>query len=361
MIRGAHKHLLSLLALGMAVFAAYHVVQAGQSLPPQGPPEEPARSPYGRTLAGAGVVEAQTENIAVGSSLPGVVLEVFVPSSKVGTRAQAGTPLFRVDDRHLRAQLASAKAALAASEAQLARLQVQPRPEELPPSRAKVRHARATAARTQDRVERARRLQLSRAIPEEEHVERVLAHEGAKALVEQAEAEHALLVAGAWEADKAVARAAVAQARAQVRQIETEIDRALVRAPVDGEVLQVNVRPGEAVGTQPGTALVVLGNARRLHVRVDIDESDIPHFRPGLPARASSRGDSSVAYPLQFVRVEPFVVPKRSLTGDNTERVDTRVLQVVYALEQAEGAVYVGQQLDVFLDRAAESPPTARR
>src|SRR5262249_31158028 len=145
-------------------------------------------------------------------------------------------------------------------------------------------------------------------------------------------------------------RAAVAQAEAQVEKVKTDLDRLVVRALVDGEVLQVNVRPGEFVGAPPGQALVVLGNLGRLHVRVDIDEHDIPRFVPGAPARAVLRGDPRQEYPLTFVRVEPYVVPKKSLTGDNTERVDTRVLQVIYALEVSTRPVYVGQQLDVFLE-----------
>ena len=64
-----------------------------------------------------------------------------------------------------------------------------------------------------------------------------------------------------------------------------------------------------------------------------------------------------MAYPLEFERVEPYVIPKKSLTGDNTERVDTRVLQVIYSLDVTDRPVYVGQQLDVFIDvgDAAES------
>ena len=57
-----------------------------------------------------------------------------------------------------------------------------------------------------------------------------------------------------------------------------------------------------------------------------------------------------MSYPLQFVRVEPYVIPKKSLTGDNTERVDTRVLQVIYRVEDANPALFVGMQMDVFLD-----------
>jgi len=129
-----------------------------------------------------------------------------------------------------------------------------------------------------------------------------------------------------------------------------DIDRLEVRAPVAGEVLQVNVRPGEYINTPHLTAPIVLGNLETLHVRVDIDEHDIPRFIPGAPARATVRGNPQTAYPLTFVRVEPYVVPKKSLTGDSSERVDTRVLQVIYALQPGEKSVYVGQQLDVFID-----------
>jgi hypothetical protein len=87
---------------------------------------------------------------------------------------------------------------------------------------------------------------------------------------------------------------------------------------------------------------------------VDIDEHDIPRFKAGAPARASLRGAPEQSYPLTFVRVEPYVIPKKSLTGDNTERVDTRVLQVIYALEVNGKPVYVGQQMDVFIDVGAK-------
>jgi multidrug resistance efflux pump len=140
-------------------------------------------------------------------------------------------------------------------------------------------------------------------------------------------------------------------AKSQAEQIETDIRRALVRAPVDGVVLQVNVHPGEYVGTPPIQALIVLGAIDHfVQVRVDVDEHDIPRFKKGAPARASLRGTPEISYPLEFVRVEPYVVPKKSLTGDNTERVDTRVLQVIYALDVKDKPIYVGQQMDVFID-----------
>jgi HlyD family secretion protein len=168
-------------------------------------------------------------------------------------------------------------------------------------------------------------------------------------------AEYDLLKAGAWEPDKRVAEAKVKEAQAQVAQAQTDLDRLVVRALVDGEVLQVNVRPGEFVGAPPTQALIVLGNVTQLHVRVDIDEYDIPRFVPEAPARATLKGQPDDFFPLHFVRIEPYVVPKKSLTGDNTERVDVRVLQVIYAIDAGDRRLFVGQQLDVFIDAAGAS------
>jgi hypothetical protein len=115
-------------------------------------------------------------------------------------------------------------------------------------------------------------------------------------------------------------------------------------------VLQVSVRPGEYVSASSNQPIIVLGTIGRLHVRVDVDENDIGRFRPGMKGSAAPRGEPGARYPLTFVRVEPYVIPKRSLTGGNTERVDTRVLQVIYAIDVPDAPLYVGQQLDVALD-----------
>ena len=62
------KLALPLFAVGMLVFAVYHVVLAQQKPPKPLPPVEPARTPFGRTVAGAGIVEARSKNIAIGSA-----------------------------------------------------------------------------------------------------------------------------------------------------------------------------------------------------------------------------------------------------------------------------------------------------
>jgi HlyD family secretion protein len=345
------QFILPTIALGALTFAVTHVVQSQQAPPPKEPLVEPPHSPFGRTVAAAGLIEARsdasnTANIAVGSELAGVVTKVRV---KVGQKVKAGEPLFELDDRQLRAELATKEATLAAARAQLERLDQMPRPEEVPPNLAKVREAEANLKLQVDQLARAERLIATQAIGEEELILRRQGHAAAVAQLAGAQANLDLLQAGAWTADKAVAKAAVTQAEAQVQQTRTDLDRRAPRAPIDATVLQVNLRPGEFVGTPPNQPLVVLGDIDQLYVRADIDENDIHRFRPKSPAVAKLRGDPSREWPLRFVRVEPYVIPKRALTGDNTERVDTRVLQVVYAIEANGANLYVGQQVDVFV------------
>jgi multidrug resistance efflux pump len=343
------RYVMPLSAVGLLAFAVFYVRGAQKPESPMPPPEQAPRSPYEDAVAGTGIVEPQTENISVGSQLPGVVVDVFV---KVNQRVKAGDPLFRLDDRELRAKMKLQESAVAQAQASLTRLQNLPRAEDKPVSIAKVSEAEAVLADKLALMQRADELRAKNAVSEEERLVRQHAYQTARAQLDYAKAQLELLEAGSWKYDLDVAMEAVRQAQAVVDQVQTDLDRLTVRALVDGEVLQVNVRPGEYVGVMPGQAYVVLGNVDKLHVRVSIDEHDIPRYRPGSKAKALLKGTPGIVYPLTFVRIEPFVVPKKSLTGENTERVDTRVLQVIYAVDSQPVRLFVGQQLDVFIDVA---------
>lgn len=347
-------------ALGLLAFASWYVwgQRVVATTPP--PPIEPARSPFADTLAASGVVEAQTENIAVGSLTPGVVTKVLV---QVGEQVTPGTPLFQLDDRQLLAELAVKQAALLQAKSELIRKQAEPRQEEVPLKEAAVSEARSGVNLTRDAYRRAEETFAKKVTTEQDLISKRDELTSAEARLGQAEADLDLLEAGSWSYDIDVSQAAVAKAEAEVAKVESDLDRLIVRALVAGEVLQVNVRPGEYVGTPPGEPLVVLGDVGRLHVRVDIDEFDIARFSPDAAASAVPRGSLQERYPLEFFRVEPYVVPKRSLTGDTTERVDTRVLQVIYTCDPRDGPrLYVGQQMEVFIkvpgEPSASQAPT---
>src|SRR5262245_17898446 len=293
------KFALPIIAIGLIAFAVHYLSQTGTRIPEVPPPIQPAESPFPNTVAGAGIVEPQTENISIGSPLPGVVVAVEV---RVGQKVKPGDPLFRLDDRQLKAELAIRNATLADAQAELARLDALPRKEELPALEARVREAKADWENWEQQWARGEKLVTERVMPEEEFIVRKQSAIGARERYNRAVADYDLAKAGAWEYDKQLAQAKVTEAQAQVKQVETDLDRLVIRALVDGEVLQVNVRPGEFVGAPPSQALIVLGNVTRLHVRVDIDEYDIPRFIPDAPARATLKGQPGESFPLRLDR-----------------------------------------------------------
>jgi hypothetical protein len=97
-----------------------------------------------------------------------------------------------------------------------------------------------------------------------------------------------------------------------------------------------------------------------LNIRVDVDENEAWRVRSDASAVATVRGNANLKTALTFVRFEPFVLPKKSLTGDSTERVDTRVLQVIYRVEDDQLPLFVGQQMDVFIEAPAPEKLAAR-
>lgn len=341
--------MLPLLSTAGIVFAFW--VMGGDERPATSTPpvSAPARSPFAFTVAGAGILEAGTENLHLALDVSGVITAIVV---RVGQEVKAGDVLLRLDDRDARAGLDTMTADLRAAEAALLRLESMPRPEDLPPVRARMETAEALLLEAESLASSAAPPGGGGWMSREEVERRQHARSAAKARVAEARAELDRLSAGAWSADLAVARAAVEAARARQAAAQVRLEKHALLAPVDGSVLQLMARPGEYVAAgSAATPPVILGDRSVLRVRVDVDENDAWRVRPGARARASLRGNSGISCEIDFQHIEPYVVPKQSLTGEAAERIDTRVLQVVYTLpaERMPG-VFPGQLVDVFIE-----------
>jgi multidrug resistance efflux pump len=348
------KYGLAIVAAAFLVFEVVNVIRARRTPPPAAPVLEPPSRPRGlRSISGSGLIEAKRENIPIGAPMAGVVVEVFV---KRGDMVKKGAPLFRLDDRELRAEQGIRAANLANADAQLERLTVAPQQGDIPTSEAAVEEARAHYGDSEAAFRRSEALFRREAEASADYDRDRFAYFASKATLARMEADLRRLKA-TWEKDKIVARTAVEQARSQVEGIAIDIERLTVRALVDGEVLQVHVRPGQLAALNWNEPLIVLGDIGELHVRVNIDEQDLPYFATGSWAVATLKGRPQVRFPLTYFDVEPYVIPKQSLTGSNVERVDTRVLQVLYALPaQTPIRLYIGQQMDVYIEAVT---PTA--
>jgi HlyD family secretion protein len=349
-----NKYALPMVAAAFLIFEVVNVLQARRIPPSAEPVIPPPTAPRNlRAIAGAGLIETRRENIPLGTLVSGVVTKVFV---KRGDLVKKGDPLFQLDDRELQAQLGVAVANLAASQAQLDRLLVAPQQGDIPTSEAAVEEARAHFRDSEVEYRRSEALFQRQAEAATDRDRDRYAYLANKATLTRMEADLKRLKA-TWEKDQDVARAAVGQARSQVEGLKIEIERLTVRALIDGEALQVHVRPGQFAAMNWNEPMIILGDIHELHVRVDIDEQDLPYFAKTSRAVATLKGRPQVRFPLTYFDIEPYVIPKQSLTGSNTERVDTRVLQVLYTLPRhTEVPLYVGQQMDVYIE-AVQPPP----
>ncbi|RGP41491.1 Macrolide export protein MacA [Altererythrobacter insulae] len=278
---------------------------------PLTPTGELANSPR---VAGAGVVEPSSEIIDIGTALSGLVTDLRV---QPGEFVDKGQPLFLVDDRAARARLQEANAAIAEA-------------------RASIKEAQTARNTSQQQLD-------------------LYASINDPAAVSRSEVIRAEGDASAAASRLELARARLAAAQALANSARTELGRLTVRAPISGEILAVNIRPGEFVSTMGGNSepFIRMGETRPLHIRIDIDENEAVRVAQGKPAIVSPRGAADRRFEASFVRAEPLVVPKRSLTNSAAERVDVRVLQMIYALpSEARDTFRVGQQVDAFIPAA---------
>lgn len=289
------------------------VAGGDKTFPVASPLAQPARTPFADTIAGAGLIEPSTQNIAVAPPVAGIITKIHVHA---GQQVTAGTPLFTINEAAVAAEIGVRDA----------NVQV---------AAARVTEADAQLAEANDQLSKVRKLSDPRAVSKEEVMRRQTAVRSATSRLK-------------------LAQASLTQARAQSKQSQIELARLTVRAPIDGEILQLNSRLGEFVAPERDVAPVVLGDTRTLHVRVDIDEADAARFKPGARAIAYPRGNSALAIETVFVRVDPVVIPKKSLTGGSGERIDTRVLQVLFSFERGSRPIFVGQQMEVFIDATAK-------
>ena len=297
-----------LAALGVAAIVAAIVFDSRPAVPAKAATTTPATpapgapAPFAAFVAGTGIVEPLDGSIAVGTPVAGIATAVEV---RPGDKVKPGGVLFRIDDGDLQAQ----RPALAAAK----------------------NEARERLAQVSELYRLALAVPDKRAISEEEIMSRRSAVK--------------------------VASAALASNRARSKQVDAEAARRIVRARVAGEVLQVNLRPGEFAQPGAGRPLVLMAAGARLALRIDVDEFEASRVKPGAAAVASPRGRAALRMPLKFERIEPSIVARTSLAGSGTERVDSRVLQVIYSFEPGEAAL-VGQQMDVTIE--APGAGTAR-
>ncbi len=330
--------------------------------PPLPPAFDPASNPYASAIYAEGIVEStQTsgENINMYPEVPGTVKAILVSE---GQEVRKGTPLLLIDDSVQRATTEQQKSSAEASHAILEELKAEPRKENLDVTEAQVVSAQAALKTAEDELnkQQAAYQMDARSISKDALDNAINAAAVARTNLEVAQKQRDLTKAGAWIFDIRSQERQYNALEKSYRSSSALLAKYTLRAPTDGVVLSIATMVGNYVSpqgayesyTQGMSPVLVLGTPQtNLHVRCYIDEILVPRLPPPskIKAQMSVRG-SNVKVPLDYVRVQPLVSPKIELSDQRQERVDVRVLPIIFKIEKPKDLnLYPGELVDVYI------------
>ncbi len=339
--------------------SAYIYGLAKKPLPPA---FQPAPNPYAKGVYANGIIESYQSNganINIYPEVSGRVLKILVDQ---GNSVRQGTPLIVMDDSVQRGTTEQQKSQAEAALALLEELKAQPRKEVLEVTLAQLELAKANLKTSQDQLAKQKMsYELDpKSVSKDALDNATNAVNVAKANLDVAQRQLDLTKAGAWIYDirnqenqyNALSKAFAASSAL--------LDKYIVKAPVDGVILSINSAVGGYISpqgtystyTQGFDPILVMGRSEtHLNVRCYIDEILIPKLpQPSqMNAQMFIRG-TNISIPLEYMQVQPYVTPKIELSNQRTERVDVRVLPVIFKFKRPPDVnLYPGMLVDVYV------------
>jgi HlyD family secretion protein len=350
---------LSFLGLVGGLWVAY---LSGKTQPAQPPAFSPATNPYPSAIYANGILESDQpsgENINIYPEVPGTVKRILVSE---GQQVKKGAPLLVLDDSIQKATVEQQKSQADASSTLLDELKAQPRPEALEIALAQVGATEATLKTAQDALDKQKAAYDldPKSISKDALDNAANAVAVASANRDVARRQLELTKAGAWTYDIRTQERQHAALEKAYAASSALLAKYTLLAPRDGVVMAVQAMEGSYISaqgsydsyTQGMTPVIVLGSAHdHLNVRCYVDEILLPRvpIASKIKAQMTVRG-STLKLPLEFVRVQPFVSPKIELSNQRLERVDVRVLPIIFRVEKPKDLnLYPGQLVDVYI------------
>jgi len=351
------------LAVAGLVFGLASAYIYGVRKKPLPPAFNPAQNPYVRGIFATGIVESLQSNganINIFPEVAGTITQIMVTD---GAKVCKGEPLLLLDDSVQKATVAQQKAQAEAALAMLQELKAQPRPENLRVSRAQMEYAAASLKTARDSLGKVRKsFALNpKSVSKDQLDNAENTFQTAKANLGVARRQYELTKAGAWTYD---IRNQQHQYDALVKAYESGkalLAKYTIRAPVDGVVLAINTARGSFASAQGSYSTytegydppIVMGLPQNfLAVRCYIDEILVPRMtsQPNMQAQMQVRG-TTTRIPLEFERIQPYVTPKIQLSNQRTERVDVRVLPVLFRFKPPKDLnIYPGMLVDIYVE-----------
>ena len=308
-------------------------VKAERSSTAGGAADERVAAPREGFIAGNAIVEPRDRETKVAAAAPGRIAAI---AAREGDTVRRGTLLVQLED-------GPEQAALQAADADYLKAMHGQRREDIEASSKDAEAARARAEQSAEALQRIEQAaQGGAATPDDLDKARRQA-ESDRRTFEASESRARAMVAGSRYEEIAAARGRRDQAKANV-------ERLAVRAPIDGEILQLKYRVGEYVTPGGGDPVVVMGDTSKLRVRVDVDERDIGHVAVGAAAFAVADAYPGRKFAGKVVEIGRKMGRKNVRTDDPTERIDTKILETVIELDDPNGLV-PGLRVTGYIDR----------
>jgi HlyD family secretion protein len=351
---------LAILGLVVGLFSAYVYGIRKKPLPPV---FKPAQNPYAKGIYANGIIESYQSHGANINIFPEVSSTITQILATEGATVSQGTPLLLLDDSVQRATVEQQKAQAEAALALLKELKAQPRKENLNVSKAQVEFAAASLKTSQDSLSKLRKSYAldPKSVSKEQLDTAENAVKAAKANLGVTQRQYELTKAGAWIYDIQNQQHLYEALSKTYASGAALLAKYTIRAPVDGVVLAVNAAVGSFISpqgiygtyTQGSNPVIVMAYSQPyLEVRCYIDEILIPRLPPPSQMRSLMliRG-TNLSIPLEFERIQPYVTPKIQLSNQRTERVDLRVLPVLFRFKPPKDMnIYPGQLVDVYVE-----------
>ncbi len=307
------------------------------------PPATPDGPPV--VAAGPGRVEPISEEISVSAEVSGRLHDVFLEE---GDRVVRGQVVAVIENQEHLARVRAAEAELGLKEAELLRVVHGARDEERREAAATLTEAEAVLEHARVDLDRRQNLLKDGLISREEADAAERQARVAQARADAARERYRLLEAGAREEDRAGAESEVALARARLEEARALYEKTFVRAPISGVVLRAHRRVGESVSTLFDSPIVTLADRSALRVRVDVDEADVAKVALGQRAYVTADAFPGVRFFGRVVLVGQLLGRKNVRTDEPSERVDTKILEVLVQLDDGH-ELPVGLRVQAFL------------
>lgn len=282
-------------------------------------------------LACPGRIEGRTETVQVGAGADGVVRQVLV---REGQAVRRGARLAEIDCHDLESSLQSARAELDAAEQVKVRLLRGSREEERQSAEQRTIAAKAVLDEARTRLDRMKQLKANGVVAAVDFDQAQRDYDVAEAKLKEARRNEELVKASALQEDVDKADAEIRAAGYRVHTMEDKIGKCTVTAPMDGTILRVLMKPGEAYSTMAPMPIFTMSDLSVRRVRAEVDERDVMKVRAGQTVLVSTEADQNDRYHGVVESVSKTMGRKHIQTGDPSDKSDRDVMETLVRLDK---------------------------